>query len=191
MVVRKFVAALAVSAALVLGTTGCSLSRNVESLQAYVPSDGAEAAVDGVKALNIIYLTTNVVPKDSWAGTEVGAIIGSFVNTTKEPVQIRLQFNEDSADASDVVAPQKREWVSEVIAPGAKYDIGYNENPALSAILLKDNGYAVKPGSLVSVWFAVNNGAGVELRVPALDGSLEQYAPLVANLGNADEHSGE
>jgi hypothetical protein len=191
LVVRKFVAALAVSAALVLGTSGCSLSRNVESLQAYVPSDGAEAAVDGVKALNIIYLTTNVVPKDAWAGTEVGAIIGSFVNTTKEPVQIRLQFNEDASEASDVVAAQKREWVSEVIAPGAKYDIGYNENPGLSAILLKDNGTAVKPGSLVSVWFAVNNGAGVELRVPALDGSLEQYAPLVANLGNADEHSGE
>lgn len=186
MVVRKFVAALAVSAALVLGTTGCSLSRNVESLQAYVPSDGAEAAVDGVKALNIIYLTTH--PTEA---TEVGAIIGSFVNTTKEPVQIRLQFSEDSSEATDVIAAQKREWVTEVIAPGAKYDIGYNENPALSAILLKDNGSSVKPGSLVSVWFAVNNGAGVELRVPALDGSLEQYAPLVANLGNADEHSGE
>lgn len=191
MVVRKFVTALAVSTALVLGTTGCSLNHNVESLQAYSPSDGAEAAVDGVKALNVIYLTDTIVPKDAWAGTEVGAIIGSFVNTTDKPVQIRIQFSEDAANATDVVSVQKREWVSEVIAPGAKFDLGYNENAALSAILLNAKGGLVTPGSIVSVWFAVNDGAGVELRVPALDGSLEQYAPLVASLRNGDNVSAE
>lgn len=190
MVVRKFVAALAVSTALVLGTTGCSFTHDVTSLQAYAPSDGAETTVDGVKALNVIYLTKTAVPTDAWAGNEVGAIIGSFVNTTNQPVQIHLQFTEDAAEATDVVAVQKRDWVSDPIAPGAKYDLGYNENPALSAILLNGRGSAT-PGSLVSIWFSVNNGAGVELRVPALDGSLEQYAPLVANLGNADEHSAE
>lgn len=191
MVVRKFVTALAVSTALVLGTAGCSLTNNVESLKAYAPSDGAEATVDGVKALNVIYLTETFVPKDSWAGTEVGGIIGSFVNTTDKPVQIRLQFSEDAANATDMMAAQKREWVSEVIAPGAKYDLGYNENSALSAILLNAKGGLVSPGSLVSVWFAVNDGDGVELRVPALDGSLEQYAPLVAGLRNGDNSSAE
>lgn len=191
MVVRKFVAALAVSSALVLGTAGCSITNNVPTLQSYAPSDGAQGEVDGVKALNIIYLTVDATPKDATVGTEVGSIIGSFVNTTDKPVQIRLQFNEDASEATDVLAPQKREWVSEVIAPGAKFDIGYNESPGLSAILLKDDGTTVKPGSIVSVWLAVNDGVGVELRVPALDGSLEQYAPLVANLGNADEHSAE
>jgi hypothetical protein len=190
-VVRKFVAALAVSTALVLGTAGCSLTHNIESLKAYAPSDGAEATVDGVKALNVIYLTETFVPKDSWAGTEVGGIIGSFVNTTDKPVQIRLQFSEDAANATDVMAAQKREWVSEAIAPGAKYDLGYNENAALSAILLDAKGGLVSPGSLVSVWFAVNDGAGVELRVPALDGSLEQYAPLVAGLRNGNSSSAE
>lgn len=191
MVVRKFVTALAVSTALVLGTTGCSLTHNVESLQSYSPSDGAEAVVDGVKALNVIYLTETVVPKDAWAGTEIGGIIGSFVNTTDKPVQIRLQFSEDAANATDVVSAQKREWVSEVIAPGAKYDLGYNENAALSAILLNAKGGLVNPGSIVSVWFAVNDGAGVELRVPALDGTLQQYAPLVAGLVNGDSTSAE
>lgn len=185
MVVRKFVAALAVSAALVLGTSGCSLTHEVTSLQEYAPSDGAQTTVDGVKALNVIYLTEH-----NTSGAEVGAVIGSFVNTTNQPVQLRLQFTEDASEASDLVSAQKREWVSDVIAPGAKYDLGYNENPALSAIILTESG-AAKPGSLVSIWFAVNDGAGIELRVPALDGSLEQYAPLVANLGNADEHSAE
>ena len=191
MVVRKFVAALAVSTALVLGTAGCSLSHNVESLQSYSPSDGAEATVDGVKALNVIYLTETFVPKDSWAGTEVGGIIGSFVNTTDKPVQVRLQFSEDAANATDVIASQKREWVSEVIAPGAKFDLGYNENAALAAILLNTKGGLVSPGAIVSVWFAVNDGAGVELRVPALDGTLQQYAPLVAGLRNGENVSAE
>jgi hypothetical protein len=185
LVVRKFVTALAVSTALVLGTTGCSLTHDVTSLQEYAPSDGAQTVVDGVKALNVIYLT-----KHTTTGTEVGAVIGSFVNTTTKPVQIRLQFTEDASESPDVISSQKREWVSDVIAPGAKYDLGYNENPALSGIIL-NNVEVAKPGSLVSIWFAVNDGAGVELRVPALDGSLEQYAPLVANLGNADEHSAE
>lgn len=188
MVVRKFVTALAVSTALVLGTTGCSLTHNIPSLQAYAPSDGAEAAVDGVKALNIIYLTKRT---DDATSTEVGAIIGSFVNTTSEPVQIRLQFTADGSEAADIISSEKREWLSEEIAPGGKLDFGYNENPGLSAILLKANESKVNPGDLVSIWFAVGNGNGVELRVPALDGSLEQYAPLVENLGAADEHSAE
>jgi type III secretion system FlhB-like substrate exporter len=181
-VVRKFVAALAVSAALVLGTTGCSLTHNVPTLQAYSPSDGTDVTVDGVKGLNLIYLTE----RNTAATTnEVGAIIGSFVNTTDAPVQLRLQFNEDGSSAPDVVTSQKREWISETIAPGAKYDLGYNENPALAAIVLQNDGTNAAPGSLVSVWLAVNNGAGVEVRLPALDGSLEQYSALVQNLGNA------
>lgn len=191
MVVRKFVTAVAVSAALVLGTTGCSLTHNVPTLQSYSPSDGAEAVVDGVKALNVIYLTQTNTPKDSWAGTEVGGIIGSFVNTTNQPVQIRLQFTEDASNATDVISSQKREWVSEVIAPGAKYDLGYNENPALAAILLKADGKVAAPGSLVNIWLAVNDGAGVELRVPALDGTLEQYSALVQNLDAANGNSAE
>jgi len=190
-VVRKFVTAVAVSAALVLGTTGCSLTHNVPTLQSYSPSDGAEAVVDGVKALNVIYLTQTNTPLDAWAGTEVGGIIGSFVNTTNQPVQIRLQFTEDASNATDVISSQKREWVSEVIAPGAKYDLGYNENPALAAILLKADGKVAAPGSLVNIWLAVNDGAGVELRVPALDGTLEQYSALVQNLDAANGNSAE
>ena len=188
MVVRKFVTAVAVSAALVLGTSGCSLTHNVPTLQSYAPSDGAQAAVDGVKALNVIYLTSHA---DGAGASEVGAIIGSFVNTTTKPVQIRLQFTEDASAANDTIASQKREWVSEVIAPGAKYDLGYNENPALAAIVLRHDGSVAIPGSLVSVWFAVNDGDGVELRVPALDGSLEQYSAMVQNLGAAGENNAE
>lgn len=180
MVVRKLVTALAVATGLVLGTTGCSLTHNIPTLQEYAPSDGTQGAVDGVKALNVIYLTKFV---EGGSTEQVGGLIGTFVNTTGEPAQVRLQFVADGSTSPDVILNQKQEWVSDVIAPGGKLDLGYNQNPALTAILLKTDGKQVNPGSLVSVWFAVNDGTGIELRVPALDGSLEQYAPLVEKLG--------
>ena len=43
----------------------------------------------------------------------------------------------------------------------------------------------------MNIWLAVNDGAGVELRVPALDGTLEQYSALVQNLDAANGHSAE
>ena len=189
MVIRKFVAALAVSTALVLGTTGCSLNHNVESLQSYAPSDGAQATTDGVKALNVIYLTETV--KTGWAGTVVGGIIGSFVNTTNAPVTISLKYSENASNATDVIAPQDSTWTSEEIAPGAKYDIGYNENAAISAVLLDADKRSVLPGDLVTVWMTVNDGTPVELRVPALDGTLEQYSGILQNLINANGGSAE
>lgn len=188
MVVRKFVTAVAVSTALVLGTAGCSLTHDVQTMQQYSPSDGTNVTVDGVKGLNLIYLTKRTT---AVTDREVGGLIGSFVNTTKQPVVLHLQFTEDGSEATDVISVQKREWVSDPIAPGAKFDLGYNENPALSAILLSDAGLTSRPGDLITVWLAVNNGSGVEVRIPALDGTLEQYQALVDNLGAGDEHSAE
>lgn len=178
MVVRKFVAALAVSTALILGTSGCSLTNNIATQQPYAPSDGTEAMVDDVKALNIIYLTE--ATKDS-TEVEIGGLIGSFVNTSDVPIQVFLQFEADGSPAPDVITSQTRDWVSDFIAPGKKYDLGYNGNAALAALLL-NSGTVTKPGDVVKVWFSVNNGTAVELRVPALDGSLEQYAPLIEQL---------
>jgi hypothetical protein len=189
LVIRKFVAALAVSTALVLGTAGCSLTHDVESLQEYAPSDGAQATSNGVKALNVIYLTETL--KSGWAGNVVGGIIGSFVNTTDKPVTITLSYNENASSATDVIAPQSGSWTSEEIAPGSKYDLGYNENAALSAVLLDELKKPVLPGDLVTVWMSVDGGTPVELRVPALDGTLEQYTGIVQNLENANAGTGE
>lgn len=188
MVVRKFVTAVAVSTALVLGTAGCSITHNVATMQQYTPSDGSQVTVDGVKGLNLIYLTKRVTAAD---GTEVGALIGSFVNNTDQPVQITLEYQVDSSEAVDVVSVQTFEWVSDVIQPGQKFDLGYNENPAVSAIALNQKDKVAKPGDLISVFVGVNGAPGVEVLVPALDDSLEQYKSLVENLEALDEHSAE
>jgi hypothetical protein len=187
-VVRKFVTAVAVATVLVFGTAGCSLSHNIATKQQYAPSDGAQVSVDGVKALNLIYLTKEVTDVN---GIEVGAIIGSFVNTTDQPVQIRLQYQIDSSQSVDVIAAQTFDWVSEIIMPGQKYDIGYNESPAISGVALNAKNLVAKPGDLISVYVGVNDAQGVQVLVPALDGSLAQYKTLVDNLAALDEHTAE
>lgn len=181
MFVRKFVTAIAVSSALVLGTTGCSLTHNVTSMLQYTPSDGTDVTIDGVKALNLIYLT----PAAGTTTQDAGAIIGSFVNDTTEPVQIRIQFTEDGAPDPAVIAPQQYEWTSASIAPGAKFDLGYNDNPALAAVLLNASEQLVRPGDLVKIGIAINSASGQQVDIPALDGSLEQYKPMVQSLTNS------
>lgn len=188
MVVRKFVTAVAVSTALVLGTAGCSLSSNVATMQEYAPSDGAQVTVSGVKGLNLIYLTKKVT---EMSGTEVGAIIGSFVNTSDQPVQIHLQYEIDGAEAVDVISKQTFDWSSDVVNPGEKLDLGYNENPAVSGIAMNAKGLTARPGDLIEIFVSINDGPGVKVSVPALDGSLEQYQTLVDNLAALDEHSAE
>ena len=188
MVVRKFVTAVAVSAALVLGTAGCSLSSDVATMQQYAPSDGAQVTLGEIKGLNLIYLTKNT--KDL-TDVQIGAIIGSFVNNSDQPVQLHFQYQVDSSESVDVLAPQTKDWDSDIILPGQKFDLGYNENPAVSAIALNAKGQVAKPGDLISVFISVNDEPGVEVLIPALDDSLEQYKSLVDNLAALDEHSAE
>lgn len=38
-----------------------------------------------------------------------------------------------------------------------------------------------QPGSNVTMWVSIDGATGVELVVPVLDGTLEQYAPFFEN----------
>jgi hypothetical protein len=183
---RKFVTALALASAVAAGTTGCSLTNNIPTLQTYAPSDGSQIDLGGVKAINVIYLTKQVEGAEE---REVGAIIGTFVNNTSSPVTIHLQFDEDSSEDPSITIKQTFDWESQVIPAGGKLDLGYNETPALSAILLKGEKVA-RPGDNVVIKIESSTGKGF-LNVTALDGSLEQYTALVENLGSVDEHSAE
>lgn len=179
MFLRKFVSAVAISSAVVLGTSACSITNNIPTLQSYAPSDGAQADINGVKALNLIYLTKRDVNANE---PEVGALIGTFVNSTNKDVEVHIQYEEDTAAALDVFSPGTGDY-SFVVPAGGKVDFGYNESPALYALLVTRKGTKSYPGDLVSVKFeVVGDSKKVDLNVPALDGSLEQYSALVENL---------
>ncbi|MEO0312854.1 MAG: hypothetical protein RL140_84 [Actinomycetota bacterium] len=188
MVLRKFVAVVAVSAGLVLGTAGCSITHNVPTLQEYAPSDGSQASFDGVKALNVIYLTK---PALGEGALEVGAIIGTFVNTTNKDVTVRVEYTQDGSDATDVVLREDGAFEFQIPAGGTK-EFGYKEVSEMQPVLLNEKGEVIKPGQLGKLTMGVLGGKqNVVMSVPALDGSLEQYSALVQNLGIAQGHVDE
>jgi hypothetical protein len=57
---RTITSALGLSVAVLLGTTGCSLSGDVASMQQYTPSDGSQIDIGNVKLRNFIYLTDGI-----------------------------------------------------------------------------------------------------------------------------------
>ena len=151
---RKIVASAALSVALLLGTTGCSLTHNVDSLQAYAPSDGSQLDLGTVKIRNFIYLTR---------GDGTGKLIGSIINSGKNEANVVFQY---SGFDSTVSTPEF------TVPSGESYQFGAtpeNESLALSI--------DAKPGANVNIWVSVNGEAVESLTVPVLDGSLDQYKP--------------
>jgi hypothetical protein len=151
---RKIVSALALSVAVLLGTTGCSFTHDVASLQDYAPSDGSQINIGAVKLRNFIYLTR---------GDGTGKLIGSVVNAGTKESTVTLQY---SGFDSTVSTPEF------VVPAGESYQFGAtpeNESLALSI--------EAKPGANVQIWVSVNGDSVKGLTVPVLDGSLEQYAP--------------
>lgn len=156
--VRKITSAVAISAALMLGATGCSLTNNVASLQQYAPSDGSQIDIGNVKLRNFIYLTD---------GVNGGKLIGTFVNNEKSEISFQLEYLDGDlrAKTQPIYIP-----AGETLAMGSAGDT---------------EGFGVtlnaQPGSNVTMWVSIDGATGVELVVPVLDGTLEQYAPFFEN----------
>jgi hypothetical protein len=156
--VRKITSAVAISAALMLGATGCSLTNNVASLQQYAPSDGSQIDIGNVKLRNFIYLTD---------GVNGGKLIGTFVNNEKSEISFQLEYLDGDlrAKTQPIYIP-----AGETLGMGSAGDT---------------EGFGVtlnaQPGSNVTMWVSIDGATGVELVVPVLDGTLEQYAPFFEN----------
>lgn len=158
MKIRKVTSALALSAALLLGTTGCSLTGDVASMKQYTPSDGSQIDIGNVKLRNFIYLTD---------GINGGKLIGTFVNNEKTEISFQLEYIDGDlrAKTQPIIIP-----AGETLGLGSAGDTeGFGVT--LNAL----------PGSNVTMWVSIDGATGVELVVPVLDSTLEQYAPFFEN----------
>jgi hypothetical protein len=151
---RKF-AAVAIAAAVALGTTGCTFTSPVASRKIYDPSDGVNATVGKVMVRDFMYLTNA-------AGQ--GALFGSIVNQDVDAVATTVSIH--AADSSSTAA------IPVSVGAGEKLDLGYNGGQAIPL------GINVKAGTIEVVHVTVGSDQ-VSLNVPVLDGTLSQYAPLV------------
>ena len=151
---NRKIAAIAIAAGVIFGTTGCSFSSPIATMKSYDPSDGVNATVGKVQLRNFMYLVT---------ATGQGALFGSLVNQDVDAVASNIDLSVDGPA------------IPVSVGAGEKLDLGYNGGQAIPL------GVAVKAGSLLVLKVA-NGSDSVSLNVPVLDGTLAQYAPLVNSL---------
>jgi hypothetical protein len=160
--VKARVAASAVLAlAVALGTTGCNLFAPQATTELYDPSDGVGGSVGRIDVRNAIIVTEGI------DGT-IGNLVVTLVNNDTKSHRVSISAGENGATA-----------VSEVtVQPGQITLIGTEPTKASSSNVFLRN-FSALPGSLYPVYFQYGDETGVQLRVPILDGSLQEYTDLV------------
>lgn len=157
---NRKIAAVAIAAAVALGTTGCTFTSPVASLEVYDPSDGVNATVGKLQVRNFMYLTT---PSGQ------GALFGSIVNQDHDAVATTVELHAHESEGATEIPVS--------IGAGEKLDLGYNGGQAIPL------GISVKAGAIVELHVSVGSEK-ITLNVPVLDGTFPEYAPLVNSIGN-------
>ncbi len=151
---RKIVSVIAISAALLVGTTGCSLNKNVDSMMVYAPSDGSQINIGDVKLRNFIYLSN---------GTDGGKLIGTVVNDNKKDITVQFEYTDfDLRTKTDPIT----------VSAGETLGLGSGSDTEGLGVTISG-----APGANATIWVSIDGATGEQLVVPVLDGTLEQYAP--------------
>jgi hypothetical protein len=150
---KKFTALVA-AIVTIFALTGCSLSREVASLDPYAPSDGVQVDTEELKARNVMFVVDD-------AGNAV--LIGSFINPGQGAVSATLE----TLDSNGTVVMTEM-----TVEAGAKFDLGYNGTEGKFLYLTET------PGSMHPVYMRVT-GDPTRMLVPILDGALEEYRGFI------------
>lgn len=150
----KKITALVAAIVTIFALTGCSLSREVASLDPYAPSDGVQVDTEELKARNLMFVVDD-------AGNAV--LIGSFINPGSSAVSATLE----TLDSNGTVVMTQM-----TVEAGAKFDLGYNGTDGKFLYLTET------PGSMHPVYMRVT-GDPTRMLVPILDGALEEYRGFI------------
>ncbi|BDZ37517.1 DNA modification methylase [Microbacterium suwonense] len=153
----RLVAAVALGAAIALGTTGCTFITHQATTNVYPASDGVNVESTGgpVVVRNALIIATD----DGSAGNLVAALINESDKTTSLSVTVEGKQLQVRVPAGETVS------------------LGANEEPLLIENL------DVKPGATVEVLFRSGADEADPLQVPVLDGTLPYYRDLVPDQG--------
>lgn len=150
----RLIASVVLAASVVLGTSACNLVAPQATTKLYDPSDGVSGRVGDLKIRNAII----IMGED---GTD-GNLIASVTNGG-DSQSLSIQFGEGSDGTATASIPGQ-----------STVSFGTSED---DPILLE--GVDAEVGSLAEVFFQYGDETGVEILVPVLDGSLEEYSDLV------------
>lgn len=165
----RIASSLAIAAGLVLGTSGCNLIAPQATLEQYAPSDGIELRLDGVDLLNVLLIADE--------GGESHNVVFNSVNTTGAPVNLTFQFENEGGQRAS----------ADVEIPVGTTVFG---DPALDQEVVVVELPGTLVGSTVDTAFQVSGQDEQQHFVPVLDGTLEEYVPLVLPADFGSEPAG-
>lgn len=154
----RFFAVVAISAAVALGASGCSMISTQATTIEYSPSDGISVP-NSSGPLHV----RNALIVANEEGTD-GNLVAAIVNDTAESQTLNIEYGEGSSASRVTVR----------VPAGDVISLGTDDTEPL---LLE--GIDMKPGANMPVFFQSGDGEGALSVVPVLDGSLEYLSDFV------------
>ncbi|MFT4259187.1 DNA modification methylase [Microbacterium sp.] len=150
----RLVAAAALSALVLLGTTGCTFISPQATTIGYSASDGVNVPDEaGPLAVRNAFVVAN---EDG----SVGSFVAAVVNSTDEKKTLTIAI--EGHDPLTVSVPAD-----------STVSFGADEDP------LQIDDLDVEPGATIAMHFQSGDSEGAKAEIPVLDGALPYYADLV------------
>ena len=153
----RLIASIAIGAAVVLGTTGCSMISTQATTISYSAAEGVNIHGEGPLAVRNAFI---VATADGSEGNFVAAI----VNQTDRSETLHVEFGEGSSKIEKSI----RVPANSVVSLGTA-----DTEP----ILIED--LDTMPGADIPTYFQSGDAEGVLVTIPVLDGQLPYLADLV------------
>ena len=150
----RIIVSVVVAAGILLGTSGCNLLAPQSTTAKYDASDGVSGNVGDLAIRNAMLLSDD---------GEVANLVVTVVNSGDSAHSLSVQYDDGTEKVTQDVTVDANSSVT----------LGTPDAPAVTVTA------DVAPGSLFPVFFQYGNETGVEVLVPVLDGSLEEYSTLL------------
>lgn len=147
----RLLASIALAAALLVGTTGCTFSAEIATQKEYDPSDGVGIEVGELAIRNALLIGDD---------PENLNLVMTVVSSSDTDRRLTVQWQ-----AGD-------ERVSEQVFVTANGSTAFG-GPEQDQLLVVGSGATI--GGLVPLYFSYSGAEGRELLVPVLDGALPEY----------------
>lgn len=152
---KRLAASIAVAAALMVGTTGCTFTAPIATQKVYDPSDGVGTQVGELLVRNAILIGDD---------PETLNLVMTIVNQGQTDRRLAVQWSEGGQRVTEEV----------FVTANGRTAFG---GPEQSQVIV--TGSTTMIGGLVPIFFSYGTVPGVELLVPVLDGRLPEYELFV------------
>lgn len=160
----RVAASVVLALAVAFGTAGCGFIAPQATTKHYDASDGVSGTVGQIDVRNALIVTSDTSNK-------TGNLVVTLVNNDSTSHDVTISAG-DQNDAKVTVKP------------GEVKQVGATPHKDSASNVFLTN-FTAQPGSLYPVYFQYGDETGVQLKVPVLDGGLEEYKDLVPSTGNS------